>query len=106
MLPSANDVMLRINDVGCAQRCCLRQTGQSLRHDFVVPRPAGRAPFVCYADIFPADGEINPLHKGERWERCRGQMKRPERVAAVGEGRRRTVAEDIRRAPQQDHMQA
>ena len=23
-----------------------------------------RAPFVCYADIFPADGEINPLHKG------------------------------------------
>ena len=43
---------------------------------------------------------------GERWERRRGRIERPERVAAVGEGRRRTVAEDIRRAPQQDHMQA
>ena len=31
-----------------------------------------------------------------------GGGKRPERVAAVGEGRRLTVAEDIRRAPQQD----
>ena len=31
-----------------------------------------------------------------------GGGKRPERVAAVGEGRRRAVAEDIRRAPQQE----
>ena len=30
---------------------------------------------------------------GERRERCRGQMKRPERVAAVGVQRRRAVAE-------------
>ena len=30
-----------------------------------------------------------------------GGGKRPERVAAVGEGRRCTVTEDIRRAPQQ-----
>ena len=37
----------------------------------------------------------------ERWERCRWQMKRPERVAAVGEGRRGSVPKDIRRAPQQ-----
>ena len=23
-----------------------------------------QAPFVCFADIFPANGEIYPLHKG------------------------------------------
>ncbi len=34
-------------------------------------------------------------------ERCQWQMKRPERVAAVDEGRRLLKAEDIRRAPQQ-----
>ena len=28
---------------------------------------------------------------GERWERCRGQEERPERVAAVGGQRSRTV---------------
>ena len=38
---------------------------------------------------------------GERTERCLWQMKRGERVAAVGEGRRRFIAEDIRRVPQQ-----
>ena len=38
---------------------------------------------------------------GERGERRRWREKRPERVAGVGEGRRRSDAEDIRRAPQQ-----
>ena len=38
---------------------------------------------------------------GERPERCRWQIKRGKRLAAVGEGRRRISAEDIRRAPQQ-----
>ena len=33
---------------------------QSLRHGL----RRARAPFVCFADIFPADGEICPLHKG------------------------------------------
>ena len=53
MLPSANDVMLRINDVGCAQRCLLRKTmfasanGQSLRHDFVVPPPFTQGRLGC-----------------------------------------------------------
>jgi len=41
---------------------------------------------------------------GERWERRQRRMKRPERVAAVGKGRRRTVDEDIRRAPQQGNI--
>ena len=31
---------------------------------------------------------------GERWERCRWQVKRPERVAAVGERRSRTVGKE------------
>ena len=48
----------------------------------------------------------NRAGDGERWERCRWQIKRPERVAAVGEGRRRMVAEDIRRAPQQENILA
>ena len=26
--------------------------------------PPPQAPFVCFADIFPANGEIYPLHKG------------------------------------------
>ena len=68
------------NDVCFAKRCCLRQTGTT------PPSPA----------VTP------PLTRGERWERCLGQMKRPERVAAVGEGRRRFVAKDIRRVPQQE----
>ena len=38
---------------------------------------------------------------GERGKRRRWRMKRPERVAGVGEGRRHIVAKDIRRAPQQ-----
>ena len=38
---------------------------------------------------------------GERWERRLWRIKRPERVAAVGEGRGCFVTEDIRRAPQQ-----
>jgi len=42
------------------------------------------------------------LGEGERRERCQWQIQRPERVAGVGEGRRRTVAKDIRRAPQQE----
>ena len=42
------------------------------------------------------------VRDGERWERCRRQIQRPERVAAVGEGRRCTVTEDIRRVPQQE----
>ena len=42
------------------------------------------------------------LDEGERCERCLWQIKRAERVAAVGEGRRRTAAKDIRRAPQQE----
>ena len=52
------------------------------------------------------DGAINDHRSGygERWERRRWRMKRPERVAAVGEGRRRTVAKDIRRAPQQENI--
>ena len=33
-----------------------------------------------------------------------GGVKRPERVAAVGEGCRRTVAKDFRRAPQQENI--
>ena len=41
---------------------------------------------------------------GERWERRQWREERPERVAAVGEGRRRTDAEDIRRAPQQENI--
>ena len=41
---------------------------------------------------------------GERWERRRWRIKRPERVAAVGEGRWRTAAKDIRRAPQQENI--
>mgnify|MGYP006053043675 CR=1 FL=1 len=45
---------------------------------------------------------VRGIPKGERWERRLWRIQRPERVAAVGEGRRRTVAEDIRRAPQQD----
>ena len=39
---------------------------------------------------------------GKRCERRRWRMKRAERVAAVGEGRRLFKAEDIRRAPQQE----
>ena len=39
---------------------------------------------------------------GERWEHRRWRKERPERVAAVGGRRRRVVAEDIRRAPQQE----
>ena len=39
---------------------------------------------------------------GERWERRQWRKKRPERVAAVDEGRRCFNTEDIRRAPQQD----
>ena len=31
---------------------------------------------------------------GERWERCLWQMKRPERVAAVGERRSRAVGKE------------
>ena len=42
------------------------------------------------------------VRDGEQWERRRWRIQRPERVAAVGEGRRRTVAKDIRRAPQQE----
>ena len=30
------------------------------------------------------------IRRGERWERRRGRIQRPERVAAVGEGRSRT----------------
>ena len=32
------------------------------------------------------------LWEGERWERCQRQIQRPERVAAVGVQRRRSVA--------------
>ena len=42
------------------------------------------------------------VRDGERWERRLWRIQRPERVAAVGEGRRRPIAEDIRRAPQQE----
>ena len=42
-----------------------------------------------------------PIFPGERWERCRWQIKRPERVAVTGEGRRCIVTEDIRRVSQQ-----
>ena len=103
-------------------------------------RPPFRAPFVCFADIFPANGEISPPGEGI-WVRqsntsinrnlrirCRetltreqshdkiaklyagvveladtlgsdgsaagGGVKRPERVAAVGERGRRTDADE------------
>jgi hypothetical protein len=46
--------------------------------------------------------EITNSAFGERPDRRRGRRKGGERVAAVGEGRRRSVAEDIRRAPQQE----
>ena len=52
--------------------------------------------------IFP--GSRPPSIVGERWERCRWQIQRPERVAAVDEGRRCLATKDIRRAPQQGHM--
>ena len=39
---------------------------------------------------------------GERWERRRWREERPERVAAVSEGRRGFSTEDIRWAPQQE----
>ena len=42
------------------------------------------------------------VRDGERWERRLRRMQRPERVAGVDEGRWRSVAEDIRRGPQQE----
>ena len=42
------------------------------------------------------------IESGERPDRRRGRKKGGERVAAVGEGRSRSVGKDIRRAPQQD----
>ena len=52
--------------------------------------------------IFP--GSRPPSIVGKRAKRCLWQIQRSERVAAVGERRRRSVAKDIRRAPQQGYM--
>ena len=52
--------------------------------------------------IFAFGKNANESPAGERCDRCLWQKKGAERVAAVGEGRRCFVTEDIRRAPQQD----
>ena len=59
-------------------------------------------PYVASLGTFLAKQESTAA--GERWERRKMRNKRPERVAEVGEGRRRIVAKDIRRAPQQEGM--
>ena len=60
---------------------------------------------LCSHYLFSRLGQLSFAVKkhagGERPERCRWQIKRGKRLAAVGEGRRRISAEDIRRAPQQ-----
>ena len=45
---------------------------------------------------------VTGANTGERVDRRQWRIKGNERVAAVGEGRRCTVTEDIRRAPQQE----
>ena len=69
------------------------------------PHPSG------WGFLFGCDSWLRSYHPGyesdersslgERGERRLWREERPERVAGVGEGRRRTVAKDIRRAPQQ-----
>ena len=51
--------------------------------------PAGGGTFLTRRRKYP-----KTRLKGERWERCRWQMKRPERVAAVGERRSRSVGKE------------
>ena len=50
----------------------------------------------------PSATKMPGTANGERRERRQWRMKRPERVAAVDEGRRLFYAEDIRRVPQQE----
>ena len=45
-------------------------TAMAFCKQYSPPSPSARAPFVCFADIFPANGEINP-HK------CGGRAGRP-----------------------------
>ena len=47
----------------------------------------------AYLSCFGKKGTKEPT-RGERRERCRWQVKRPERVAAVGERRSRTVGKE------------
>ena len=65
-----------------------------------LPLPLGEvSPQVTERVKYAEPNNIRP-RRGERWERRLWRKKRPERVAAVGGGRRH-IAEDIRRAPQQ-----
>ena len=55
----------------------------------LLPPPLrARAPFVCFADIFPANGEINPRKRGGQGRvHCRGRRpRRPARKCSAFSG--------------------
>ena len=71
-----------------------------------------QAPFVCFADIFPANGEIYPLHKGgfvpsrkgERYMKATGIVRRVDDLGTRDSQRNQKNSQDSRRGPLADNI--
>ena len=85
------------NDVAFGKlRCRLsrRMDGQSLRHDFVVPRPAGPAPLLSASQTFsPLTGKSTLYTRGSDGSAAGGREKRgPRKACFVGRGKAKAQA--------------